>query len=47
MKYSFNRSSVMDEGTQLQTVGVFDGMMCKGLKKEKQHAGSIYGKINS
>ena len=41
-KNSFNRSSVMDEGTQLQMVGVFDGMTCKGLKKEKQHAGSIY-----
>ena len=37
----------MVEGTQLQMVGVFDGMTCKGLKKEKQHAGSIYGKINS
>ena len=37
----------MVEGTQLQMVGVFHGMMCKELKKEKQHAGSIYGKINS
>ena len=46
-KNSFKRSSVMVEGTQLQMVGVFDGMTCKGLKKEKQHAGSIYGKINS
>ena len=46
-KNPFKRSSVMVEGTQLQMVGVFDGMTCKGLKKEKQHAGSIYGKINS
>ena len=43
-KNSFRRSSVMVEGTQLQMVGVFDGMMCKGLEKEKQHAVSIYGK---
>ena len=31
----------MVEGTQLQMVGVFDGMMYKGLEKEKQNAGSI------
>ena len=37
----------MVEGTQLQMVGVFDGMMCKELKKEKQYAGSVCGKINS
>ena len=47
MKNSFNRSSVMVEGTQLQTLGVFDGMMCTELKKKKQHAGSTYGEINS
>jgi len=32
MKNSFKRSLVMVEGTQLQMVGVFDGMMCKELK---------------
>ena len=37
----------MVEGTQLQMVGVFDGMMCKELKKKQQHAGSVYEKINS
>ena len=37
----------MVEGTQLQMVGVFDGMTCKGLKKEKKHASSVYDKINS
>ena len=34
MKNSFKRSSVMVEGTQLQMVGVFDGMMCKELKRK-------------
>ena len=33
----------MVEGTQLHMVSVFDGMMRKGLKKKKQHAGSVYG----
>ena len=46
-KNSFKRFLVMVEGTQLQMVGVFDGMMCKELKKKKQHAGSAYGEINS
>ena len=34
MKNSFKRSSVMVEGTQLQMVDVFDGMMRKELKRK-------------
>ena len=34
MKNSFKRSLVMVEGTQLQMVGVLDGMMCKELKRK-------------
>ena len=34
VKNSFKCSSVMVEGTQLQMVGVLDGMMCKELKRK-------------
>ena len=34
MQNSFNRSSVTEEGTQLQTVGDFDGMMSNELKNK-------------
>ena len=39
---SFKLSSVTMEGTQLQTIGAFDGMMKKGKLKRKQFVGSIY-----
>ena len=35
VKNSFKRSLVTVEGTQLQTVGALDGMMCKDELKRK------------